>query len=148
MKPDVDRLLEVAAVQLMGQVSPALPSSYEQSSAAAMGALLLAVREEFERGARRRVEENRALRELFRTAAPVVGPGPLAERLESAAATQDDDLGITPLEAANGELRGLLVELHARVEELDSPAARDLEDAIWSELVTSTERRKLAFSFF
>ena len=38
MKPDVDRLLEVAAVQLIGKIGPALPTSFEQSGAATMGA--------------------------------------------------------------------------------------------------------------
>jgi hypothetical protein len=105
VKPDVDRLLEVAAVELIGKVSPALPTRYEQSNASVLGALLLATREELERGAARRIEENAAL-------------------------------------------RGLLVELHAHVEALDTPAARRLDEAIWSELVVSTERRKLSLSFF
>ncbi len=148
MKPDVDRLLEVASLQLIGKVSPALPTSYERSSVAAMGAVLLAVREEFERGAQRRVVENRALRELFARAVSVVGEPTLAERLGAAAEGRDDDLSIAALEAANSVLRSLLIELHARVEDLDTPAARELDEAIWSELVASTERRKFAFSFF
>ena len=148
MKPDVDRLLEVAAVQLIGQVGPALPTSYEQSNAAAMGALLLAVREEFERGAQRRVEEHTALRGLFADAVAVVENVSLRERLEAAAGTPDEDLSISGLESANAALRGLLVELHAHVEELDTPASNRLDEAIWDELVASTERRKLSFSFF
>lgn len=148
MKPDVDRLLEVAAIELIGKVSPALPTRYEQSSTAALGALLLATREEFERGAARRIEENGALRRLFAEALAVVEDAALRARLDAAAHGVDEDFTIGGLEASNAALRGLLVELHSHVEELDTPAARRLDDAIWDELVASTERRRLGLAFF
>jgi len=148
VKPDVDRLLEVAAVELIGKIAPALPTHYEQSNASALGALLLATREEFERGAARRIEENAALRGLFAEARAAVADADLRTRLDEAARGVDEDFTIGALEAANAALRGLLVELHAHVEELDTPAARRLDEAIWSELVASTERRRLSLSFF
>jgi hypothetical protein len=148
VKPDVDRLLEVAAVDLIGKIGPALPTPYEQSTTAALGALLLATREEFERGAARRIEENRVLRGLFAESLGAVEDGDLRPRLENAAHGADEDFTIGGLEAANAALRGLLVELHAHVETLDTPAAQRIDEAIWSELVASTERRKLSLSFF
>lgn len=148
MKPDVDRLLEVSALELIGKISPALPSRYQQSSAAALGALLLATREEFERGAARRIEENAALRRLFAEARAAVSDPALRERLMRAAGEAEEDFGIAALEAANGALRALLIELHAHVETLDTPAARRLDEAIWDELVASTERRRLGLAFF
>lgn len=148
MKPDVDRLLEVAAMELIGKISPALPTRYQQSNAAALGALLLATREELECGAARRIEENAALRNLFADSLAVVEDAALHRRLESAARGVEANFTIGALEAANATLRGLLVELHAHVEELDTPAARQLDEAIWSELVASTERRKLSLAFF
>ena len=148
MKPDVDRVLEVAAVQLMSEIGPTHPASYQGATLTSMGVLLLATREEFERGAWRRVEENAALRGIFSEAVALLEEAPLRERLVAAAETRDDDLHISALEATNAELRGLLIELHAHVEELDTPAAARLDEAIWSELVASTERRKLSFSFF
>jgi hypothetical protein len=148
VKPDVRRVLEIAAMQLMGQLGPALPTSYQQATAMALGAILLTVGEEVERSAQRRVEENAALRRLFEQGAAVVADGILRERLEQEAASRDDDLAVSALEAGNARLRGLLIELHAHVEELDAPGARALDDAIWRELATSTERRKLAFASF
>ena len=53
--------------------------------------------------------------------------------------------GVTlDLESANGALRGLLIELHAHIEELASPEAGRIEASIWRELAASTERRKLS----
>jgi hypothetical protein len=110
--------------------------------------MLISVGEEFERAAARRSEENRALRGLFARAAPGVTEPGLRERLERAAAGEETSLRVSDLERANGELRALLIELHVHVEELDSPAARQIESAIWQELAASTERRKLMMGPF
>ena len=67
MKPDSARMLDVFAVHLMTKVAPALPHAYQQSDVSALGIMLLAVKEETERAASRRVEENAALRRLFET---------------------------------------------------------------------------------
>ncbi len=147
MKPDPTRFLQVAAVHLMARTAPRLPA-YEQSSASVIGLLLTAVAEEFGRAAARLVEENRALRELFRGAADAVRDGALAARLREAAGGADPDLRVEALEAANAELRTLLIDLHAHVETVDSEAARRVEKAIWSELVRSTERRRLSLQIF
>ena len=119
MKPEPTRFLQVAAVHLMARTAPLLPA-YEQSSASVIGLLLTAVAEEFGRAAARRVEENRALRALFRSAADAVEDAALRARLREAAGGQDGDLRVEHLEAANAALRALLIELHAHVETLDS----------------------------
>ena len=144
MKPTPDRVLEVAATQLMGKIAPALGSGYEQSNAMLLAVLLSAVRQEFERAVARHVEENRELRRLFAEAAPVVEDAGLRNRLEGAAAGEDGSLLVSDLERSNADLRGLLIDLHTHVEELGSPEARRIEEAIWRELVASTERRHVS----
>ncbi len=144
MKPTVDRVLEVAATHLMRNLAPALGSGYEQSNTMLLAVLLSAVRQEFERAVARHVEENRELRRLFAEAAPVVEDAGLRNRLEGAAAGEDASLLVSDLERSNADLRGLLIDLHAHVEELSSPEARRIETAIWRELVASTERRHVS----
>lgn len=149
MKPDVQRLLDVTAAHLMMRTAPMLPAGgYEQSSVAGLAALLMCVREEYERAAARRVDENAELRALFGRHADAVEDAELAGRLSAAAAGSDPGLRIPELEAENAALRGLLIELHAHVEALDSEPARAAEAGIWRELVASTERRKLALDVF
>ncbi len=143
MKPEPARFLEVAAAHLMTKTAPAITSSYEQASAALLSGLLMALNQEFERAAARRVEENRALRVLFSDAAPLAQDGALRERLERAACGAEMSFAVSDLERANAELRALLIDLHAHVEQVDSPQARRVEAAIWRELVRSTERRRL-----
>ncbi|MCH8950320.1 MAG: hypothetical protein IIB87_08090, partial [Chloroflexi bacterium] len=72
MKPDMGRLLEVAAGHLMGTTAPLLGEAYEQSNVSVLGMMLLAVRHEHERAAARRVEENQELRRMFARASAVV----------------------------------------------------------------------------
>ena len=148
MKPEVDRFLERAMQQLRLQIGPSLANAYEQSSVMVMALMLTAVREEWERAAARRVEENAALRTLFGEALPAVADAGLRGRLESAAAGEDASLLVSQLEAGNAALRALLVELHEYVEQCDGEAARGVESAIWRELLASTERRKLGIGAF
>ena len=148
MKPGVDKVLEVLAGSLMIEVAPHVSPSYRQSSVGVSAILLTMIREEWDRAASRRAEENAALRALFRGAAPVVTDTELRRRLEAAAACADPSLRISELDAANDALRALLIELHAHVEELASPEAERIDAAIWRELVTSTERRKFALAPF
>ena len=143
MKPDMTRFLEIASTHLMTKTAPALGPGYEQSSLLALGAMLAAARHEFERAAAWRVEENGALRRLFAEAAPAVRATELRKKLEEAADGEESSLIVSDLERSNAALRGLLIDLHAHIEELDSPEARLIEEKIWRELAASTERRTL-----
>lgn len=147
MKPELGKFLQVAAGHVMTRTMPAL-QGYEQSSMGVLGMLLIEASAEQERGAQRRVEENAVLRALFADAAGVIDAAPLRKRLLHAAETRDDSLLISALEAGNAALRGLLIELHAHVETLDTEGARRIEAAIWRELVASTERRRISFGAF
>jgi len=148
VKPDVGRFLDVAMLHLMTRTGAALAPGYEQSSVGVLAVMLAEVKQEFERAAARRVEENAALRGIFAEAAPVVADATLRARLEQAARDRDESLLVSDLEASNAALRALLIDLHAHVEETDSAAARKIEDAIWRELVASTERRRIGIGAF
>jgi hypothetical protein len=148
VKPDPQRVLEQTAQQLATEIVAAVQPRYRQAGVGMLAALLIAVREEFDRAAARRVEENAALRALFAQAAGVVADAALAARLRDAAASRDESLLVPALEASNQRLRALLIALHAQVETLTTPDARALDAAIWRELAVSTERRKLSLGAF
>jgi hypothetical protein len=144
VKPDPTRVLEQIAASLAGDVLPNVQPRYRQASVAILAGLALAVREEFDRAAARRILENAALRDLFARAAAIATDAALAARLREAAASRDASLLVPALDASNRALRALLIALHAHVEALATPAARELDEAIWAELVASAERRKLS----
>jgi hypothetical protein len=148
VKPDVSRVLEVCASSLMLDVAPNVAPSYRQASVFATALLLSSIREELDRIADRRVEENRALRALFADAAPAVEEASLRERLVEAARGEEPSLRISALDAGNAALRQLLIDLHTHVETQDGAEARRIEAAIWRELKASTERRRLGLNAF
>lgn len=148
MKPDPGHVLERVMQALLGEIAPAVQPAYRQASVTMHAMLLASVREEMDRAAARRVEENAALRALFAEAAPDVRDAALRERLESAASAEDASLRVPDLEAANLALRALLIELHAHAEAVGTAAARRIDAAIWRELAASTERRKLSIAPF
>jgi hypothetical protein len=144
VKPEPTRVLEAMAGRWMTELAPHVEPAYRRASLTVEALLLLCAREEWERAAARRVEENRALRALFADAAAEIGDAALGSRLEASAGAEEPSLRVDDLERANQELRRLLIELHAYVETWEAPAARRLEAAIWRELRLSTERRRLA----
>jgi len=148
MKPDPARVLETVSMMLIMEFVPQLASSYAQQALAGSATILAVAREEIDRAAARRIEENRVLRQLFATARGVVTDTDLAARLAEAAASEEGSLLVSDLDRSNQALRGLLVRLHAHVEELRGEAARRLEAAIWDELRASTERRRTMLGNF
>jgi hypothetical protein len=148
MKPDPARVLETVSMMLIMEFVPQLGSSYAQQALAGSATILAVAREEIDRAAARRIEENRALRRLFATAREVVPDADLATRLAEAAAGEEASFLVSDLDTSNQALRGLLVRLHEHVEKLRGDAARRLEAAIWDELRASTERRKTMLGNF
>lgn len=116
MKPSPELVLNQAFAKIAMEMGPALPAGYGQGSATITGVLLLMVAQEFDRAADIRVKENRAMRTLFAHAAQAVDAG-LAVRLRAGAEGRDADLSVAVLDRANGELKKLLIELHAYAEQ-------------------------------
>ena len=148
MTPDLGRFLEVVSAHLLQRTAPALEAGYEQSSVMTLAILLGVAREEVDRAAARRFEENAALREFFREWQRVVEKEELRSRIISASGGSDPSLRVPDLEKSNATLRALLIEMHAQIEEQEGDEARACEDALWRELALSTERRRLSLGPF
>jgi hypothetical protein len=129
---------------LLTETLPQVTNPYAIQTTSIAGALSNYAAQEFDRAASRRVEENAAMREIFRRAVPVVTDIELAKALEAAGRDEPlSDVRISSLQATNDWLRGVLVRLHAHIEEVEGEAAREIEEAIWNELAESTRRRHL-----
>ena len=125
MNPGVSAVL----VQLAGVVGrnamPGVPEPERASDLTLTAMLLVLAAEVWDGAAARLVEENRALRTLLG---------------ETGA---DDDLRLSALKPENDRLRTRLIAAQVEAEQ-----AGDLgrQEAIWAELVRSTERRLLSVS--
>ena len=141
MNPEGNKILSLSMQRLAGEIAPMLPNAFAQGQIGLIGIMLTLVGNEYERGADLRVNENRALRELFAEAARDVNDATLKSRLEAAAKTDDASLKISVLNQANYELRRLLIEVHAYVETQSSDEARRLERKIWALLRWLADQR-------
>jgi hypothetical protein len=145
MKPEVDVVLRSMMTRLLLEVAPAVGDAYVRSNVEAMGALLAAAAEEFDRAAEVRVAENRSMREILRAATEHVPEGDLRSRLTVAAEEREASLRIGDLNAVNDRLRALLIELQTLVEGSDEEWAHRIDRAIWAELRASARRRAIFF---
>jgi hypothetical protein len=141
MKPEADQVLNTSAFQLLMNVAPQLPAGYLQGTASLIAMLAMMAAQEYERGADIRAAENADMRTLFTELAPHMSESSLKARLLAAAETKDTSLAISALNNANYELRHLLIELQAHVEQQPGAHARDAERRIWAMLKAAADRR-------
>lgn len=123
MNPPVPPVLAELAGLLMKNAAPGVPEPERASDLSLSAMLLMVTGEMWDRQAHILVEENRAIRALLSEAG------------------EDTDLHLSVLKAQNDRLRAALVHAHAAAEASGDTAR---QDAIWAELVLSTERRKLS----
>jgi hypothetical protein len=138
MKPEADDILNISADQLMAGVIPNLAASYLQGATAIHALLMKFAAREYERGADIRAAENTDIRALFAELGGLVHDETLKVRLAEAAASRDASLTISSLDAANTELRRLLIELHVHLEDND---VREGEKRVWGLLKAMATRR-------
>jgi hypothetical protein len=144
MKPGIDAILPSLAVTMAFKIIPALPeASYALGDARITAALLLLIAQQAEKGVDILYQENRRLRALFKSAAALDLPAALAKRLVTAAATSDEDLRLSAMEAANAGLATLLIDLQTEIEACQDAAAKAVNREIWALLVTGAEARML-----
>ena len=140
MKPEASDILNISADQLMAGVVPNLAASYLQGTTAIHALLMKFAAREYERGADIRTAENGDIRALFAELGDQVHDETLKLRLAEAAASRDTSLTISALDAANVELRRLLIELHVHLEDND---AREGEKRVWQLLKNMAARRAM-----
>ena len=148
MKPDPHAVLGFLTELLMVEVAPKAQPPYLGGTIGMVGTALAVLTEEWDRAASRLVEENRAIRALFRRAERVRLDPLLADELRALAGTEDDDLRISALDRGNTGLRAALIRLQIAVETPEDEASKALNEAIWAELSASTERRRQASAPF
>ena len=123
MNPPVLPVLAELAGLLVKNAAPDVPPAERASDLGLSAALLGLAAEMWDRQAHILVEENRAIRALLGQAG------------------EDADLHLSALKATNDRLRAALIDAQAAAEAAGDTAR---QDAIWAELVASTDRRKLS----
>jgi len=143
MRPEIDKILQTTAAQLMMQIAPELPPGYTQNSTGLIGMLLGFCAQEYENGAEIRARENRELRNLLAEMEGVVQDAKLRGKLGTVMGDSDASLKISDLNYSNAELKTLLIEVQAFLESRDDEKARLARREIWAVLKASANERDL-----
>jgi hypothetical protein len=141
MKPDTDFMLRAIAAELGSRIYPDVETSYGKANLEQIIQILVALAEDFDTAASRRIEENQQIRGLFEEALNSVGDDDLKMRLEKAVNETETDFRISALDTINQNLFSLLKELHEHVETLEGDEEHKLERAIWQVLQMKIMRR-------
>jgi hypothetical protein len=120
MTPNVKDILRGCAVALATPPSPDAGPDYAASRFGVVSMLIVAAANEADTAAAAAATENTDMRALFAEAASY--DSALGGRLSTAAAGANDDLTVPALDAANADLRRLLIQLHERVEAAEDKA--------------------------
>jgi hypothetical protein len=134
MKLTHAEVLEGVIAALRDQIAPELEDGFAREAARMAQSLIAIAGRAGDDAAAIRVAENARMRRIFAEAAGVIADAALAEQLSTAAASSDPGLRLSELDMETGRLRTLHVELHARLEAIDSAAAQSLDRAIWCAL--------------
>ncbi len=137
MSPEVGMILGLSAQKLAAGVGEH-GAAFAAGQSALLGLMLNMSAQEYDRAADIRFAENADMRALFAELAPNVGDAGLRAQLTATAATKDTSLAITALNAANAELRRLLIALQVHIEEHGDHAA---QKRIWDALNAMASRR-------
>lgn len=140
MKLTMETTLHGIVSALNDQILPAVEAPFAKEVTRLAAMLTTVMANGVDDAAAARIWENGALRTLF-SQAGALATGSLAERLAEASRSVDPGYRISELDAENGRLRNLLVELHALVEVREDAEARALDRQIWQLLGDIHERR-------
>jgi hypothetical protein len=125
MTPEVPAVLMQLAQVVARSAAPGVPEAERASDLSITAMLLSLAAEVWDGAAHNLVEENRAIRALLGLSG------------------SDEDFRLSALKTENDRLRAALIAAHIAAEQAGDTAR---EAAIWNELRTSTERRKLSVS--
>jgi len=142
VRPQADQILRTIAATLITRYLPGIENEQEKIELGMSAILMMAVAEELDRAAHRRIEENHALRRIFAASLSVIEDDDVKRRVEEASEKAEENYHISVLDKVNGELQEVLIELHTHMEALEGEGARKIREAIWTELENWTKRRE------
>jgi uncharacterized protein YicC (UPF0701 family) len=148
MIPHTPAAIGGIAQRLMTNVLPDLRTNYGVADIGLISALLAMVAQDFERAAEARLADIREMRDIFSDAADLLHAEKIAAHLRDACELPLHDLHISKLDEVHALHSQLLIDVHARVEQLaDSRAAAQVNLRIWEHLTRHVERHRYDIAF-
>lgn len=147
MIPHADQALNLLARRLTTALVPDLKSDYAQADGMLTGQLMTVLATELGYGIERRMQDVRAMQELFVAAALQLSDEPLAQSLVQLSRLKPTSLTLKDVDAAHDELTVALLALHERVDlpapEADRDKLQAINAMIWAYLESHAARHQI-----
>jgi len=147
MIPHADQALNLLARRVTTALVPDLKSDYAQADGMLTGQLMTVLAAELGYGIERRMQDVRAMQELFVAAALQLSDEPLAQSLVQLSRLKPMSLTLKDVDAAHDELTVALLALHERVDlpapEADRDKLQAINAMIWAYLESHAARHQI-----
>ena len=147
MIPHADQALNLLARRLTTALVPDLKSDYAQADGMLTGQLMTVLAAELGYGIERRMQDIRAMQELFVAAALQLSDEPLAQSLVQLSRLKPTSLTLKDVDAAHDELTVALLALHERVDlpapEADRDKLQAINAMIWAYLESHAAQHQI-----
>ena len=147
MIPHADQALNLLARRLTTALVPDLKSDYAQADGMLTGQLMTVLAADLGYGIERRMQDVRAMQELFVAAALQLSDEPLAQSLVQLSRLKPMSLTLKDVDAAHDELTVALLALHERVDlpapEADRDKLQAINAMIWAYLESHAARHQI-----
>ena len=137
MIPSVPAFLAFAMQRLAVEVAPVVGDEYLSASTAMMGGMMAVAAKEADRAADTMIWEIQRMKVLLAEASEILGaPSPAPD-------DQITSYRLSALHPINSALSNKLIEVHEKIEQLQTAQAGALCARIWEYLIESAERRRI-----
>lgn len=147
MRPNEQEVLQGIVGALGTYIMPELQTEHAKLEMMLISVVLGSLAGELDGAAQKLVDDNAALRELARRGAGAIANGQnsdLAGELRSLADETDASVRLSDLSAANDKLHAAIGRLGVLAEGSDTPALREIRDAVIGRLREEAESRELS----
>ena len=153
MIPHAEQALELLAQRLTSTLIPNLKTAYSQADAMLTTQLMRALGAELGYGIERRMQDVRAIQQLFDRVASLLNNGEATQRLLELSKLEPNSLTLEAVDAVHYQLTAALVALHEKVDLAESERVnskiseanqRSINDMIWSYLDAHAARHQMS----
>ena len=153
MIPHAEQALALLAQRLTSTLIPNLKTAYSQADAMLTTQLMRALGAELGYGIERRMQDVRAIQQLFDRVASLLNNGEATQRLLELSKLEPNSLTLEAVDAVHDQLTAALVALHEKVDLAESERVnskiseanqRSINDMIWSYLDAHAARHQMS----
>ena len=145
MLPGAEQSLKSLAGYLGSEMVPRIDDAYTANMTALIAGLLLMLAHEQEHGADNFLKTNAAIRALYDSYRLRLEGAPEVERWDALRALRDSSCSMSSLRQHNHDLKTLLIEFHAWLEQSEADWADEANAAVWALLRDARRRESIEY---